>query len=131
MISTEDHMKSDQLQLIGYTDTDYTGCIDNMKSTLGYIFLIAGRCWIYSRSYIVIIRAMGLYCNSAKSSAKLKHIDIKFFVIMDKVRNRIVSIDSDSIILNITDPLTKKLLPKVFLDHITHMGMASHDDILV
>ena len=78
-------MKSDQLQLIGYTDTDYTECIDNMKSTLGYIFLIAGRCWIYSSSYTVTIRAIGLYCNSEKSSAKSKHIDIKFLVIKDKV----------------------------------------------
>jgi len=40
VISTEDYMKSDQLQLIRYTDSNYAGCIDNMKSTSGYIFLI-------------------------------------------------------------------------------------------
>ena len=45
-ISIEDYMKSDQLQLIGYTDSDYAVCIDNRKSTSCYIFLIVGRWWI-------------------------------------------------------------------------------------
>jgi len=42
-----------------------------------------------------------------------------------------VSVDSVIIIFNITDPLIRGLPPKVFLEHIAHMGMASHDDILV
>ena len=45
-ISTEDYIKSDQLQLIGYTDSNYVEYIDNRKSTSGYIFLIVGRWWI-------------------------------------------------------------------------------------
>jgi len=79
----------------------------------------------------VTIRAIKLYCNSDKSSEKSKHIEIKFLVINDKVRNHIISVDSISTILNITDSLIKGLSPKVFLEHIGHMGMASHDDILV
>ena len=77
------------------------------------------------------IRSIELYCNSDKYSAKSKHIDIKFFIIKDKVQNHIVSIDSVRTILNITDPLIKGLSPKVFLEHIAHMRMASHDDILI
>ena len=77
------------------------------------------------------IRAIELYRNSDKSSAKAKHIDIKFLFIKDKVRNHIESVDSASTILNITDPLTKRLPPKVFSEHIAHMGMPSHDDILI
>ena len=42
-----------------------------------------------------------------------------------------MSVDSVSIILNITDSLTKELPPAVFLENIAHFGMASHDDILV
>jgi len=41
-----------------------------------------------------------------------------------------VSVDNASTILCITDPLTKRLPPKVFLEHNAHLGMASHDDIL-
>ena len=36
------YRKSDQLQLIGYTDSDFAGCIDSRKSTSGYVFLMAG-----------------------------------------------------------------------------------------
>ena len=59
------------------------------------------------------IRAIELYCNNDKSLAKSKHIDIKFFVINDKVWNHIVSVDSVG--TNITDPLIKGLPSKVFL----------------
>ena len=76
-------------------------------------------------------KATKLYCNSDKSSAKLKHIDIKFLVIKDKVQNHIVSIDSVSTFFYITDSLIKRLSPKVFLEHIAHMRMTSHDDILI
>jgi len=82
-------------------------------------------------SYTVIIRAIKLYYRSDKSSAKSKHTNIKFLVIKDKIQNYIVSVDSFGTIFNITDPLFKRLPPKVFLKHIAHMGMASHDDILL
>ena len=43
---TKDYMftyrKSDQLEIIGYSDSDLTGCQDSMKSTSGYIYLLAG-----------------------------------------------------------------------------------------
>ena len=43
---TKNHMliyrRSNQLEVIGYSDSDYAGCIDTRKSTFGYIFLLAG-----------------------------------------------------------------------------------------
>ena len=77
------------------------------------------------------IRVIELYCNIDNSSAKSKHIDIKFLVINDKVRNHTVSVDSVSAIFNIIDPFVKRLPSKVFLEHVAHMGIASHDDILI
>ncbi|PNX67821.1 putative copia-type protein, partial [Trifolium pratense] len=35
--------KSDNLEIIGYSDSDYAGCLDSKRSTSGYIFLLAGR----------------------------------------------------------------------------------------
>jgi len=42
-----------------------------------------------------------------------------------------VSVNNTSTILNIIEPLTKKLSPKVFLEYIAHMGMAKTKDILI
>jgi len=43
---TKNHMltyrKSDHLEVIGYTDPDFTGCVDKRKSTFGYVYLLVG-----------------------------------------------------------------------------------------
>ena len=36
------YRKLEQLEIIGYSDSDFAGCRDSMKSTLGYIYLLAG-----------------------------------------------------------------------------------------
>ena len=36
------YRKSNQLEVIRYSDSDYAGCVDSRKSTFGYIFLLAG-----------------------------------------------------------------------------------------
>ena len=36
------YRKSDQLEIIGYSDSDFAGCRDSMKSTSGYIYLLVG-----------------------------------------------------------------------------------------
>ena len=36
------YRKSDQLEIIGYSDSDFAGCQDSRKSTSGYVFLLAG-----------------------------------------------------------------------------------------
>ena len=33
---------SDLLEVIGYADADYAGCADDLKSTSGYLFMLAG-----------------------------------------------------------------------------------------
>jgi hypothetical protein len=34
--------KSDNLEVVGYSVFDFSGCVDSKKSTLGYIFMLAG-----------------------------------------------------------------------------------------
>ncbi|KAG7564986.1 Integrase catalytic core [Arabidopsis suecica] len=36
------YRRSDNLEVIGYSDSDYAGCVDSRKSTFGYLFLLAG-----------------------------------------------------------------------------------------
>ena len=77
------------------------------------------------------IRVIELYCNSDKSSAKSKYIDIKFLIIKDKVGTTLCLLIVLVLFFNITDPFIKGLPPKVFLEHIAHIEMASYDDILI
>jgi hypothetical protein len=36
------YRSSDLLEVVGYADADYAGCADDLKSTSGYVFMMAG-----------------------------------------------------------------------------------------
>ena len=36
------YRKSDKVEIVGYSNSDFSGCQDSMKSTSGYIYLLAG-----------------------------------------------------------------------------------------
>ena len=35
------YRRTDTLEVVGFRDFDYTGCVDDKKSIFGYIFMIA------------------------------------------------------------------------------------------
>ncbi|XP_078172770.1 secreted RxLR effector protein 161-like [Carex rostrata] len=35
------YRRSNQLEVIGYIDSDFAGCLDSRKSTFGYLFLLS------------------------------------------------------------------------------------------
>ena len=70
-----------------------------------------------------------LYSNNNRSSTKSKHINIKFLVVKERIQSRQLSIEHIGRNSMIGDPLTKGLPPKVFHEHIAHMGVISAQDI--
>ena len=36
------YRKSDNFELVGYSDADWAGCVDSRKSTSGYVFMLGG-----------------------------------------------------------------------------------------
>ncbi|KAL6323738.1 hypothetical protein AAG906_002206 [Vitis piasezkii] len=72
-----------------------------------------------------------LYSKNNRSSSKSKHIDIKFLVVKERVQSLQVSIEHISTNSMIADPLTKGLPPKVYHEHVTHMGVVHIDDVLI
>ncbi|KAG8496840.1 hypothetical protein CXB51_008132 [Gossypium anomalum] len=177
---TKDYMltykKSDLLEVIGYFDSDFAGCQDSRKSTLSYIYLLAGgaiswksvkqtlvasstmavefvACYeasnhgIWLRNFVTRLRILEnvkrplklfcdnksamLYSNNNRSSSKSKHIDIKFLVVKEIVQNGQISIEHIRTNSMIADPLTKGLPPKVFHEHIAHMGVTLFEDIMI
>jgi hypothetical protein len=177
---TKDYMltyrRSDQLEITGYSDSDFAGCQDSKRSTSGYIYMLAGgavswrsakqtltasstmaaefiACYeasnhgIWLRNLVTglrivegIERPLKLYCdnksavlysNNNRSSAKSKHIDIKFLVVKERVQSGQISIEHLGTNSMITDPLTKGLPPKVFHEHTARMGVLPLEEPLV
>ncbi|RVX07895.1 Retrovirus-related Pol polyprotein from transposon TNT 1-94 [Vitis vinifera] len=176
---TKDYMltyrRSSHLEIVGYSDSDFAGCLDSRRSTSGYIFMLAGgavswksvkqtliasstmeaefiACYeasnhgIWLRNFVTQLqivdgiekplrincdnKATELYSKNNRSSSKSKHIDIKFLVVKEKVQSLQVSIEHISTNFMIADPLTKGLPPKVYHEHVAHMGVVHIDDVL-
>jgi hypothetical protein len=160
------YRKSDSLQIVGYSDSDYAG--DDRKSTSGYVFTLAGGAisWKSSKQTVTtsstmyaefvacyeatgqvnwlkkfipglnvvdsIHKPLKLYCDNDpavqyahnnRSSGAAKHIDIKYYVVKDKVRDQIISLEHISTEKMLADPLTKGLPPNVFREHVAGMGL--------
>ena len=62
-----------------------------------------------------------------KNESQSKHIDIKYLVIRERVKDKTLVIEHISTELMIVDPLTKGMPPSKFKDHIDHIGL----DLLV
>ncbi|XP_039120017.1 secreted RxLR effector protein 161-like [Dioscorea cayenensis subsp. rotundata] len=164
------YRRSNDLEVIGYSDSDYTGCLDSRRSTSSYIFMLASgaiswrsakqtlvatstmeaefvSCFeassqgIWLRSFISGIRIIDsiskplrMYCDNStavffsknnKSGSRSKHIDFKYVALKERVNAGEVTIQHISIELMIADPLTKGIAPKLFRDHVEHMGLGS------
>lgn len=54
------YKRSDNLELIGYSDSDFVGCVDSRKSIPGYIFILAGGaiCWRSSKQIMTATSTM-------------------------------------------------------------------------
>jgi hypothetical protein len=63
------------------------------------------------------------FLSNNKSSDAAKHIDIKYFIVKDRVDNQTVEIEHISIKQMLTDPLMKGLSPNIFGDHAASMGV--------
>jgi hypothetical protein len=77
-----------------------------------------------------ISRPLTIYCDNKltvfflsnnKSSDATKHIDIKYFVVKDRIQDQTVEIEHISIKQMLTNPLTKDLILNIFCDHVADM----------
>lgn len=64
-----------------------------------------------------------MYAHNNQSSGAAKHIDIKYYVVKDKVRDQTISLEHIKTERMLADPLTKGLPPNVFKEHVAGMGL--------
>ncbi|CAL2256677.1 unnamed protein product [Prunus armeniaca] len=168
------YQRQESLELVGYCDSDFAGCLDDLKSTSAFVFLLAGGAvsWKSSKQSTVaastmqaefvacyeatiqaswlknfitglrvvdsIARPVQIFCdNSAtvfysrnnKRSAGTKHLEIKFLLVREKIKQGQTRIDHISTHDMIADPLNKAIPNSIFKRHVTSMGiLASFDD---
>ena len=59
--------------------------------------------------------------HNNRSSGVAKHIDIKYYVVKDKVRYQIISLEHIKTEKMLVDPLTKCLPPNMFREQVVDM----------
>jgi hypothetical protein len=64
-----------------------------------------------------------LYAHNNKKTKAAKHINIRFYVVKEKIQDQIISLEHISTKKMIVDPLTKGLPPSVFREHLADMGL--------
>jgi hypothetical protein len=64
-----------------------------------------------------------LYAHNKKKTKVVKHINIRFYVVKEKIQNQTISLEHISTKKMIADPLTKGLPPSVFREHLADMGL--------
>ena len=162
------YMRSDSLEIKGYSDADFAGDKDDRKSTSGYVFTLAGGAisWKSSKQSIVasstmyaefiacfeatgqaiwlkkfvphlkvvdcIHKPLKMYCDNQpavfyahnnKSSNAAKTIEIRYYVVKDKIQDQTISLEHIRTKDMLADPLTKGLPPNVFKEHLAGMGL--------
>ena len=63
------------------------------------------------------------YAHNNKSNGAAKHIDIKYYVVKDKVRDHVISLEHIRTEKMLADLLTKGLPPNMFRENLADMGL--------
>jgi hypothetical protein len=64
-----------------------------------------------------------LYAHNNKKTKAVKHINIRSYVVKEKIQNQTISFEHISTKKMIADPLIKGLPPSVFIEHLVDMGL--------
>ena len=67
--------------------------------------------------------AVVFFFKNDKYSKGAKHMDLKYWSVKEEVQKHKMSIEHIDIDMMIADPLTKGLLPKIFIGHVEIMGI--------
>jgi hypothetical protein len=63
------------------------------------------------------------YAHNNKSGNASKPIEVKFYVVKDRIRDKTISLEHIGTKNMVADPLTKGLPPNVFQKHLADMGL--------
>ena len=112
-------------------EAEFVACFEAMVQGLWLRKFISGLGIVDS-----IAKPLKIYCdNSAavffskndKYSKGAKHMEIKYFAVKEEVQKQTITIQHISTEMMIADPLTKRLPPKIFHEHVERIGIVVCD----
>ena len=71
-----------------------------------------------------------IFSQNNKSSAHIKHFDLKYQFVKEKIHKHITCIDYIPMDRMLMDPLIKGLTIEIYHGHVINMGLAKPYDIL-
>ena len=92
----------------------------NFISDLGIVGSIAKPLRIYCDNTAAVF-----FSKNDRYTKGAKHMDLKYLSVKEEVQNQRVSIVHIGTDHMIADPLTKGLLPKIFIGHVERMGITA------
>ncbi|RVW81965.1 Retrovirus-related Pol polyprotein from transposon TNT 1-94 [Vitis vinifera] len=104
------YQRTSLLDVVGFCDADFAGCIDDKKSTTGYIFMMAGelylgkvssrhlqhpQLWRQSMWHVMrlVVMLSVAFSKNTRSISRSKHIDVKFYFVKEKVAESLIDIE--------------------------------------
>jgi hypothetical protein len=64
-----------------------------------------------------------LYAHNNKKTKTIKHINIRFYIVKEKIEDQTISLEHISIKKMIADPLMNDLPSSVFREHLADIGL--------
>ncbi|XP_068475219.1 secreted RxLR effector protein 161-like [Phaseolus vulgaris] len=106
------YRRSDSLEVVGYSDSDFAKCKDDKKSTSGPLKLYCDNSAAVS------------FSNNNSSSGVGLYLDTKYLFVRERVEENKLCVEYISTKNMLADPMTKGLPPKVFEEHVSKMGLS-------
>ncbi|XP_068504311.1 secreted RxLR effector protein 161-like [Phaseolus vulgaris] len=81
------YWRFDHLEVIGYSDSNYAGCVDTRKSTFDYLFLLVGGAisWKSAKQSVIVASTMKtefMACFEANYGCKTLFQDLKLSIVL-------------------------------------------------
>ncbi|WJX63250.1 hypothetical protein P8452_48162 [Trifolium repens] len=134
-----------QLQLLGFTDADWAGCLDTRRSTSGYCFFLGSSLisWRAKKQHtwlvylltdlnVQCVKPPVLYCDNQSAlhiaanpvfHERTKHLEIDYHFVREKLQQGVFKLLPIHTKSQLADFFTKALPPKAFLGFISKLNM--------
>ncbi|KAM2117662.1 hypothetical protein ACFX1Q_010747 [Malus domestica] len=126
--------KNNHLRVEGYTDTDWAGSVDDMRSTSGYLTFVGGNLvtWRSKKQNVVARSTAEVEYRVARDIAhnpvqhdRTKHVEVDQFFIKEKLEGKIIEVPTIRTEDQLANILTKVVSSHKFSSFLHKLGMCN------